>query len=229
MKKILALTLALAFTTSAWAQVISSAGSGSGGFRVTVQDPFSSPSFSSGSASFSANTFGWPNSGSNTFNFYQMVQFDVTGFESDLNDSGNTITLNLNSITNLFGVSQAGIYFSTLSSIDAQGQGNGGANGLLASAALPSTGTAIDTNITTNGSFDYDVTSILQSLDYSTNKQVYFRLQVIAPTSSPGINQLGTVDLNASTLTIAPIPEPTSAALMLGAVSLLALRRRRSL
>ncbi len=228
MKKLLTFFLAFAFTTSAWAQVITSAGGGLGGFRVQVLDPFGSPSFSSGSSNFSANTFGWPNSGVNTFNFYQMVQFDVTGFEADLNDTDNTITLNLSSISNLLGVSQAGIYFSTVSSIDAQGQGNGGANGLLASAALPTTGTAIDTNITTNGSFDYDVTSILQGLDYSTTKQVYFRLQVIAPTSTPGVNQLGTVDLSASTLTIAPVPEPTSAALMLGAVSLLALRRRRA-
>lgn len=228
MKKLLTFALAFAFTTTAWSQVITSAGSGDGGFRVSVQNPFTSPSFNSGSASFTANTFGWPNSGDNTFNFYQMVQFDVTGFEADLNDTNNTITLNLDSISNLFGVSQAGIYFSTLSSVDARGQGNGGANGLLTSAALPTTGTAIDTNITTNGTFDYDVTSILQSLDYSTNKQVYFRLQVIAPTSTPGPNQLGTVDLSASTLTIAPVPEPTSAALMLGAVSLLSLRRRRA-
>lgn len=225
MKTFLTFTLAFVLTSSAWAQVITSAGSGDGGFRVTVNDPFGSPSFGTGSASFTANTFGWPNSGDNTFNFYSMVQFDVTGFESALNDTNNTITLNLSSITNLFGVTQAGIYFSTVSSIDAQTQGNGGANGLLTSAALPSTGTAIDTNITTNGSFDYDVTSILQSLDYSTNKQVYFRLQVIAPTSTPGINQLGTVDLSASTLTI--VPEPTSTALMLGAVSLLVMRRRR--
>ncbi|MGC9451167.1 MAG: hypothetical protein ACP5I4_06930 [Oceanipulchritudo sp.] len=185
---------------AAQGQTIPTAGSGAGAFRAGVNDYSTTPTFGVGSAGFDSNTLGWLNSGADSV-FMQMIQFDVTGFETDLNDSSNTITLNLSSVNDLAGGTSYSVWLAAQSSVDVQSQGDGGGNGLLATAALPATGTKI-ADITATGSFDYDVTSLLQGLDFSSDKQLYFRVQVDEPTTNPGGLALGDAPLDGSTLTI---------------------------
>lgn len=210
--------------------IISTAGSGAGAFRTQVNDYSTSPSFVTGSATFGDGTVGWANSGGD-WAFMQMLQFDMAGFESSLN-SGNDITLTLDSFQNLKGGTEYSVWFATLSNVDIRSQGNGGGNGILGAdplrdmASMPITGTKVGT-ITSIGSFDFDVTSILSSLDYSTDKHVYFRVQVDLPGTNPGVGSLGTAILADSVITV--VPEPSTYAGILGGVSLLwiAARRRR--
>jgi hypothetical protein len=156
-----------------------------------------------------------------------MIQFDVTGNEAALNNPGNTITLNFGGVTSFGTATSTSLYFAALSNVDVRDQGNGGGNGLLASAALMDSGTLVQSGITATGSANYDVTALLQGLDFSTNKQVYFRFEIDAPTTSPGaVVNTGNGNFAASTLTI--VPEPSTYALLAGFLTLgLVLVRRR--
>lgn len=231
MKKILSLCVlggVVSFAPIIGAQtVINTAGSGSGAFAVNVEAPFGSASFVNASASFASTNLGWRNNGSDGA-FAQMIQFTVTGNEAALNDLGNTVTLTLDSITALGGSSSLSVWFASSSAVDARSQGDGGANGLLATAALPTTGLLIG-SVSSTGQHVFDVTSMVQSLDFSTNKQLYFRVQVAGPTSNPGSSPLGFASLDGSTLSIAAIPEPSAAGALLGlgALAMVMLRRRR--
>jgi hypothetical protein len=225
--KMILMSVALCGAMAVQAQTIINTAGNSGAFRVLITDPFGTQSFSNGSASFTSGIFGWQNSGGNAA-FSQMIQFDVTGAETALN-SGNTVTLTLNDVTSYGASTSASVYFAALSNVDVQDQGDGGGNGLLASAALMGAGTLVQSGITSTGQLQYDVTTIVQSLDYSSNKHLYFRFEMDAPTTSPGAaTNTGSTSFNASTLTIA-VPEPSSYALLAGMLALasIMLRRRR--
>jgi hypothetical protein len=216
-----------AFALSLHGQItVTTAGLGTGAFRVQIDDPFGTQSFGGSSANFDSNLFGWQNSGNNAA-FSQMIQFDVTGNEAALNNAGNTITLDFGGVTSFGTATSTSLYFAALSNVDVRSQGNAGGNGLLASAALMDSGTLVQSGITATGSANYDVTALLQGLDFSTNTQVYFRFEIDAPTTSPGnVANTGAGNFAASTLTI--VPEPSTYALLAGMLTLgLVIVRRR--
>lgn len=199
--------------------------------RYQINDYLATPTFASGSWGPGTGTFGFNPGGTGSNTWAQFLQFDIQGNEAGFN-SATGFSLSL--APDFANGGRSFSIYANAGNNDIAGAGAGfnlinNTTGVSGSVALG--GTAIMTGSTSGGAItisnDFDLNSYLGSVDFNSNRYVYFTFW--GDTSSTAG---GTVDLSGSTLAtvsgVTAVPEPSTYALLAGfmAVGLVMVRRR---